>query len=232
MATDQELYDYYANLLIIQYAGKEKASETIEAVVKQIIMNQLPLDVENAFDIDEAVGDQLDVIGKYAGVTRRNGTITLDDDDFRTFIKLKIIQNTSGSSLYEIQNLINTFFAEEIYVFDYQTMRISYLIDEDKWSSDLATIAITQDLLPFPMSVERGATIYAPSDVLTTFFGFRTYENANPNASPFNTYDDYQYFKPWLLYSYATFDPSTDYSLELEDGGSLLMESGYEILLD
>jgi hypothetical protein len=48
MATDQELIDYYADLLILQYKQKPKAYATIQTIVKNVIMNQLPVAVENA----------------------------------------------------------------------------------------------------------------------------------------------------------------------------------------
>lgn len=231
MATDQELIDYYKNLLILQYRGKTKAAGQIEAFIKQVIANQLPLDVQAAFDLDTAVGDQLDVLGKYAGVQRQNGLISLDDPDFRIFIKLSIIKNNSGSSLYEIQMLINQFFEGNIFVFDYKTMRMSYYIDESTWSEDLATIAVEQDILPFPMAIERGVNIYGPSEILNSFFGFRTYVAPVTNASPFNTYDDYNTDWPWLLYRYGSFNAAGEYSLLTEDGYVLTQEDGDALYL-
>jgi hypothetical protein len=229
--TNQELIDYYKDLLILQYRGKTRARGQIDAFVKQVVADQLTFAVQLAFNIDTAEGQQLDIIGKYAGVQRVNRFITLNDSDFRTFIKLQIVKNSNGSSLYDIQLLINEFFADQVFVFDYQTMRMSYLIDEDQWSSSLEQLSQELDIFPFPMAVERGATIYAPALALKKFFGFRTYLYDTENNSLFNTYDDYQFGWPWLTYEYATYDTSTDYFLEKEDGGKLLQESGYEIIL-
>jgi hypothetical protein len=229
--TDQEIIDYYAELLILQYREKPKAFAHIQTLVTPLVMDQLPKQVEDAFSVENAVGAQLDIIGKYVGVSRTNGAVSLDDDGFRVFIQLAIIKNSAGSSLAEIQALIYQFFADEIFVFDFKTMRMGYYIDVDAWTDDLATIAIQEDLLPYPMAIQRSSNIYADATTLTTFFGFRTYLSEGYNNSPFNTYDDYQAGRPWLSYNYAVYDNTPEYSLLLEDGSFLLQESGFKILL-
>lgn len=177
MATTQELIDYYANLLIIQYLGQPKAYATIQNLVKPVIMDQLPVAVQDAFSLDTAVGVQLDVIGKYVGVTRTgmgfDGPIVLNDADFRVLIKVAIITNQSGSSLYDIQNILHIFFPGSILVFDYQDMRMSYLIDSDIGSQDLIQLFVTEGLLPKPMGVQLAAPIYTTD---LQFFGMLSAE--------------------------------------------------------
>lgn len=210
MATTQELIDYYANLLILQYIGKPNAYATIQTLVTPVIMDQLPTQVENAFDlmgVTPALGDQLDILGKYAGVTRSGngftGPITLDDADFLSLVLMAIIKNNSGSSLKDIQALLFQFFPGEILVFDYKDMRMSYLVSSVVGSIDLVQLFVTEGLLPKPMGVALALVIYAP--VITTFFGFRTYELPAFNASPFNTYTTYHMDYPWLSYADAVF---------------------------
>jgi len=71
MATDtQELIDYYTNLLIIQYNQKPKARAMIAAFSKQLLANGVFFDVRDGYNIDTAVGKQLDVLGKYIGLDR------------------------------------------------------------------------------------------------------------------------------------------------------------------
>lgn len=172
--TTQDIINYYANLLIIQYIGKPKAYATVQATVAMAIMDQLPDQVQNAFNMDgTAVGVQLDVLGKYAGVSRTGfgltgQPITLDDDDFFTLIKLAILTNSSGSDLATIQKLLNEFFPGELFVFDHKEMRMSYLIDSDVGSQELIQLFITEGLLPKPMGVQLAAPIYTPD---LKFFG-------------------------------------------------------------
>lgn len=209
MATNQELIDYYANLLILQYLGKLKAYATIQTLVTPVIMDQLPTQVMNAFNLigtDGATGVQLDVLGKYAGVTR-NGygftgqPISLSDADFLTLIQFAIIKNSAGSSLATIQDLLHQYFPDEVLVFDYQNMQMSYLISSAIGSQDLIQLLVDQGLLPKPMAVGLSLVIYAP--VITTFFGLGSYELPAFNNSPLNTYADYQLDRPWLSYSDA-----------------------------
>ena len=63
--------DYYNNLLLYQYQGLTKAKATIDLLIRQSIADLVPLDVRDAFNIDTAVGPQLDILGKYIGFSRR-----------------------------------------------------------------------------------------------------------------------------------------------------------------
>ncbi len=64
------ILDYYVNLLIIQYNNQPKARATIRLIIQEIFANGLIFDIRDAYDIETAVGKQLDVIGLYAGVDR------------------------------------------------------------------------------------------------------------------------------------------------------------------
>lgn len=75
-ATLQQLLEYYANLLIIQYNGKSKASATIKMLANLILANLVILQIRDGFDWRTAVGAQLDIIGKWVGVSRNyNGSL-------------------------------------------------------------------------------------------------------------------------------------------------------------
>lgn len=168
----------------------------------------LPISIEEGFNLigsDIAIGAQLDVLGKYAGVTRAGfgftSNITLNDSDFLSLIRVAIAVNTAGSSLSDIEAILNQFFPGEILVFDYKTMRLSYLISESVGSQDLVQLFVAENLLPRPMGVRIYPLIYAPT--VNNFFGFRTYELPAYNSSPFNTYSSYSMNSPWMSYSDA-----------------------------
>ena len=78
---NDELIAYYANLLIIQYRNKPNANETISAIIRSLMIYDLIRSVENGYDIDTAVGVQLDVLAKYTGAER----IATGVDFTRTF---------------------------------------------------------------------------------------------------------------------------------------------------
>lgn len=166
----------------------------------------LPIAIQNAYNLsgdNPAVGVQLDVLGKYAGVTRNgNGfqgqAITLDDADFLTLIRLAIVTNNSDASLETIQNLLHEFFPNEILITDYLDMRISYRISETIGSADLIEMFVTQQLLPKPMGVQMSVVVIPD---VTILFAFRTYRFAFANGKPFNRYTSFN--KTWRWLSYA-----------------------------
>lgn len=163
-------------------------------------MDQLPLQVQNAFTIGDtviagtdypgAVGVQLDILGKYAGVVRSGydlagNPLTLNDMDFTTLIRLAIVTNNSGSSLADIQNLLHNNFANEMFVFDGANMQMSYLITSSIGSQALVELFITEGLLPKPMGVQLASVIYVPT---VSLFGFQTYDDVSPAWSNSTTY--------------------------------------------
>lgn len=172
--TTQEIINYYANLLIIEYIGQPNAYATIQATAALFVMSQVPLSVLNGYNMNgTAVGVQLDILGKYAGVVRtgtgiNNQPITLDDADFFSLIKAAILTNSANSDLNSIQNLINIYFPNQLFVYDHQDMRMSYLINTSIGSLDLVELFISEGLLPKPMGVELAAPIYSSS---IKFFG-------------------------------------------------------------
>lgn len=198
--TDDEIVSYYANLLIKQYASKPKALAHVAMLARMAIMNQLPTSVMNAYDIDTAVGVQLDVLGKYVGIARTgynfSGYVSLSDESYRQILKIKIIQNNYGSSLADIQNFIFLFFNGQMRIFDYLDMRIGYFLDEDFGDIELAEFIIMQNLLPRPMGVQLSATIYGPT---LDFFSFRTYANETTGFG-FNSYEVYD--EGWTFLDY------------------------------
>jgi len=71
MATDLEnTIEYYKDLLLYQFINLPNARSTIGLLVSQALIDLLPLEVNNAFDLENAVGNQLDILGEYVGFDR------------------------------------------------------------------------------------------------------------------------------------------------------------------
>lgn len=63
--------DEYKKLLIIQYADKPNALAQIELTMGKLEeVYDLALSLEQAFDLDQATGKQLDILGKIVGINR------------------------------------------------------------------------------------------------------------------------------------------------------------------
>lgn len=68
--TPDEVIAYYQNLLIIQYKRLPKAFQTIGALSEQVTANLIYNAVLNAFDLNTAIGEQIDILGAYVGARR------------------------------------------------------------------------------------------------------------------------------------------------------------------
>jgi len=68
--TTQEIIDYYAALLILQYRSQDKALAHVAAWVAVCLQNQIIDQTREAFDVETAIGDQLNILGLYRGVPR------------------------------------------------------------------------------------------------------------------------------------------------------------------
>lgn len=197
--SSQDIKDYYANLLIIQYRNLPNARGTIESLVGESYADGISLDVLNAFDLETAVGQQLDILGKYIGLSRQvniflpNQTTRLNDDDYRTLLKLKLITNNGRASTGEIKKSLYELFPDTIRVYDNRDMSYTYFVSDTL--QDLMTVIVSEELLPLPMSVEY-RLIFVSKDV-TKFFGFSNYTGINNNPNGFTRYS--QGFRNYFL---------------------------------
>ena len=176
MTYDEQL-QYYSDLLIIQYKGQPKAQATVQAVARQALCDNIAITIRDSFGVDTAIGVQLDVIGKYAGVTRNvltlTGGLTLSDDDFRTLIYMALARKSCQGSLYSIDLILQTFFGNSITVFDHADMTMGYFFNADIGTVALLEAFVRLDLLPRPMGVSLSSLIYAVG--ITNVFGFGSY---------------------------------------------------------
>lgn len=68
--TDQDLINYYAGLLILQYSALDNAVGTVQAIITAAIQKQIVSAVRDGFDLDTAIGNQLTILGTYRGAPR------------------------------------------------------------------------------------------------------------------------------------------------------------------
>lgn len=80
--TKKIVLDYYANLLILQYRNKPKAIAHIKELIKNATGDFLFYRLYEFFDVDTAVGAQLDIIGKIVGAQREVLGLTIDKKYF------------------------------------------------------------------------------------------------------------------------------------------------------
>lgn len=209
--TALEIIKYYAGLLVIQYVNKPKASATVETSVTGVVMPQadltkvtLPIAVQDAFALTgspTATGVQLDILGKYVGVSRSgigaSGPLTLDDTDFLTLIRFAIATNNFGSSLKDITGRLYEFFGDELLVIDLGAvapMQMTYVFSRAFFSDAVLELVVAEGRLPKPMGVGIAAIAPPALDVL---FGYCSYQTATPtdpmtpSVKPYNCGSSY-----------------------------------------
>ena len=184
--------DYYADLLILQYRTQPKARATISALTGEVISNGLLLDVINGFNLLTAVGKQLDILGKYIGLSRNvkdkigsPATIILTDEQYRLLLQLKLVCNTSYSSTSQIRRALYQIFPNDIRVFDDRTMEMEYQLSTR--FNDLVPVIVTEKLLPFPMGL--GFNVIIVPDLLE-LYGYYGYDGLNDNPNGYSSYTD------------------------------------------
>ena len=67
---NEETIAYYLNLLITQYRILPKAQATMNILNNRALCEGLPQTLERCFDLDVAIGAQLDILGNIVGVPR------------------------------------------------------------------------------------------------------------------------------------------------------------------
>lgn len=82
MTKVEDVQEYYANLLILQYRNKPRARATIKTMAELYLGDGLVFDIQDVLDIDKAVGAQLDIIGKILGCPRQIKGFELDKKYF------------------------------------------------------------------------------------------------------------------------------------------------------
>ena len=93
----QQISDYnnFLSLLLDQYKTKENFKSILEAVGEQSNDIETAIfELKDEYDLNTAVGDQLDVIGSIIGLTR-DGRI---DDNYRILLKVKAEINSSAGT--------------------------------------------------------------------------------------------------------------------------------------
>lgn len=65
-----DVQEYYTDQLIVQYQDKPKARATIQCLINNSLVDGLIFQLQDCYDLDTAVGEQLTIIGEIVGVPR------------------------------------------------------------------------------------------------------------------------------------------------------------------
>jgi hypothetical protein len=217
-----ELILYYVNLLIIQYHIKTKAKATISALVGEEMIYDIAIAVRDGFNLETAIGKQLEILGSIIGVDRlitgasftRNyfgyalytdvapftyygyadytdtsadeqfrlyiednrALYDLNDTELRMMLKMQIIKNNSNGSMKAIDDLLLSFFPDQVIFSERYPMGEAFIFAESL--RRIATIAQAEDLLPRPSGVNLTVT-FVP--YISAIFGYKRYGHDAPS---------------------------------------------------
>lgn len=172
---DDFLAGYYRDLLIIQYRALSNAPQTVEQTVEVLSLADTVTAVGDGFSLVSAVGDQLDVLGKYIGLTRVQAG-NPDDSEYRTLLFLALTRNSGNASLKDIDTLADSVIPVPFLLFDAGEMILTYVFA----IGDKASIedALSLGLIPKPAAVGVALAFSADPDAT---FGYTS--NAAPVAA-------------------------------------------------
>lgn len=173
--------DFYLDLITSEHASKPRyrswMSVLLTPLVDAIRLNE---DIKKSFDLNTAIGVQLDTIGKWLEQTRQmdfqptdGSSPILNDDYYRTVLKAKVVKNQwkgTISSFYSFWKVLFKGQPLQIYLVDNQDMEPVAII----WSSSVDQMM--QDLITnnyiVPKPAGLGLTVRRiDTDTTFGFFG-------------------------------------------------------------
>lgn len=177
----EDVKEYYANLLILQYRGKIKARETVKEGINIYMGDTVLFQLQDILDIDVAEGAQLDIIGKILDCPRIVDWVNLDDDDYRTLLKFKAIINVLRGSEAEMDEVYWNVFGDDILLKNNHDLTITYVVSSNIES--VVKIALDRGYLRAPEGVGLNYIIEVP--IPTKIFGY-TVNGIRGNAVTFS----------------------------------------------
>lgn len=162
----------YVDLLIKQYYDKPNAIAEITAQAATFEkIRDIAAAIPDAFDVDLATGNRLDIIGKIVGLLRNRPEFS-DDNEYRFFLKIKIAQNAGSAFMVSdtkpsVQDVIQFAFDGLAYVIDNKDMSLSLYISS-AFNINRLLLTLELGLLHKPQAVGYRVIMVDP----TLPFGF------------------------------------------------------------
>jgi len=152
---------YYMGLLTSQYDNSPKLNAFLLALLKKFDdISQVQMAMDMAFDLDNARGVQLDILGVILGAPRTVGfqpsagvSPVLDDVTYRIYLKARAAQNQWDGTMNGLELIWMALFPSgRIIVDDAQNMTVSLIIS-GAFTSILKDLIVNGYILPRPQAV-------------------------------------------------------------------------------
>lgn len=153
--------DYYLNLVTSQYRNSPKFLAWLRFLLQKLQdISQCQIQMSQAFDVDNAQGVQLDVLGSIVGASRTVGfqpsggvSPVLNDATYRLLIKAVAAQNTWDGTIDGLQSVWENLFPEgTITIGDNQNMTATIFLT-GTFTSIQKDLIVNGYIVPRPQAV-------------------------------------------------------------------------------
>lgn len=166
-----QLYEYYTNLLIIQYHDKPKAQAHIRFLVDLVFANVILLQIQYAFDWKKAIGRQLDIIGKWVGVTRTYNGALYWGDTYLSYPKSnQLVPDDITDGLQHGYSDYNTFETDTGGVLNYESISfVEQQLSDDDYRTVIGLKIIKNSINHTAKNIDDAIWDYFGGEVYTTW---------------------------------------------------------------
>lgn len=167
--TLQDIINYYVNLLIIQYHDKPKAKKTIALLINIIWANMIIFQIRDAFNWKTAIGNQLDIIGKWLGIIRFYNGILFFTQNWFSLIDWNNPEGSlwqGGFSTFDNFNQLEGGFLDYI-----NTNPTSNKLDDTSFRIMIGLKIISNNLIYTAKNIDDAIWNYFNGDVYTVWSG-------------------------------------------------------------
>lgn len=175
MSINNKTLDYYLKLITSEYQNSPKFLQLVtNSLNKSFDIENIALVFDSDFDIDNAIGNQLEILGAILGQGRTvnfnptdGSSSELSDDNYRNVLKAKILINQWDGVISSLLSNWKIIFPDiTIIVIDNQDMTMDIIIG-GTISSILKDLILNGYIVPKPQGVGINYTFGS-----TPFFGY------------------------------------------------------------
>ena len=168
----------YLNIITSEHRQQPKYIAMLTAYLRKLQDAQLVIEAFDLhFDLNEAIGAQLDRLGDIVGRSRilafqpESRSALLDDDNYRLIIKAKILQNQWAGTIEDMANLFQQVFPDmQLKIIDHQNMSME--IQVTGLRDDLQLQMLNNGyVIPKPEGVSIKITFILELERQTIYFG-------------------------------------------------------------
>jgi hypothetical protein len=167
-----EVVEYYKNLLIIQYNQKENARAEIGLFIEQLLNNDIYSQVKNAFNLDTAVGKQLDIIGRIVGVDRFYEATGEAESD-----QGQVVEYIDTNTAYDVEVADYNSNLDNFEVSDYASLQVDNKLSDNDYRLILKLRIVQNNSDHSEKSIDNGLFLFfgdeivqSPSDNMTMVY--------------------------------------------------------------